>query len=95
MSDREALCWSCCKAYQIESDQCPHCCATNANVDLDSANIESQDKSRIDHEWEFQDDSFDHEFGTERVHYWQCQRCGAMRDMEPADYHPEYDDPTP
>ena len=44
------------------------------------------DKSHIDHDWKFQDDSFDHEFGTERVHYWQCERCGAMREMEAADY---------
>jgi hypothetical protein len=42
-----------------------------------------------DHEWEFQDDSFDHEFGTEVVHYWLCTKCEATREMESGDY---YDD---
>lgn len=40
----------------------------------------------FDHEWEFQDDSFDHEFGTERVHYWLCVHCGETKNMEPGDY---------
>lgn len=40
-----------------------------------------------DHDWEFQDDSFDHEFGTERVHYFLCQKCQATRGMEAGDYH--------
>lgn len=44
-----------------------------------------------DHDWQFQDDSFDHEFGTERVHYWQCANCEATRDMEPGDYHDHSD----
>jgi hypothetical protein len=40
----------------------------------------------VDHDWEFQDDSFDHEYGTERVHYWRCACCGEERPMEPGDY---------
>ena len=40
-----------------------------------------------DHDWEFTDDSFDHEFGTERIHYWTCVKCNATRGMEPGDYH--------
>ena len=40
----------------------------------------------IDHEWEFTDDSFDHEFGTERIHYWTCTHCGETRGMGPGDY---------
>jgi hypothetical protein len=45
----------------------------------------------FDHEWEFQDDSFDHEFGTEVVHYWECQRCGETKAMEPGDYECDFD----
>lgn len=45
---------------------------------------------RGEHEWEFQDDSFGHEFGTERVHYFQCQNCDATRGVEPGDF-PEDD----
>ena len=44
----------------------------------------------LDHEWEFQDDSFDHEYGTERVHYWRCVQCEAVREMEASDYEDEY-----
>ena len=29
-----------------------------------------------DHEWEFIDESFSHEFGTEVLHSWECQKCG-------------------
>lgn len=47
-------------------------------------------RTECDHDWKFQDDSFDHEFGTERVHYFLCETCGAVREMEPGDY--EYDD---
>lgn len=39
-----------------------------------------------DHDWEFQDDSFDHEFGTEQIHYFKCNRCGREREMQPCDY---------
>lgn len=46
----------------------------------------SDPKRYIDHDWKFQDDSFDHEFGTEQAHYWACSRCGATRDMEAGDY---------
>lgn len=41
------------------------------------------------HEWEFQDDSFTHEFGTEVIHYFTCKHCDASRGMEESDY---YDD---
>ena len=43
-----------------------------------------------DHEWEFQDDSFSHEYGTEQVHYWRCELCEATRNVEPGDF--EFDD---
>lgn len=41
---------------------------------------------QFDHEWEFQDESFDHEFGTQQVHYWMCACCGLIRDVEPGDF---------
>ncbi len=44
----------------------------------------------FDHEWKFVDDSFDHEYGTEQVHYWCCERCDATRDVESGDY--DYND---
>lgn len=44
------------------------------------------------HDWEFKDDSFDHDLGTEVVHYFQCSECGATRDMQPGDNDQEFFD---
>jgi hypothetical protein len=38
-----------------------------------------------DHDWVFVDESFDHDLGTETVHYWRCSECDATRGMEPGD----------
>jgi len=45
-----------------------------------------------DHNWIFQDDSFDHEFGTEKIHSWQCNKCGAERPTIAEDYCSDYFD---
>ena len=34
------------------------------------------DAEPCDHEWEFIDDSFDHEWGCEQAHSWECHKCG-------------------
>jgi len=36
-----------------------------------------------DHEWEFIDESFDHEFGTEVIYTWECQKCGLRTNRNP------------
>lgn len=36
-----------------------------------------------EHEWTNCDDSFDHEFGTERILYKLCEYCGATDEVEP------------
>jgi len=44
----------------------------------------------LDHDYEWQDDSFDHEFGTEICGHWECINCGDVNsDSEP----PSYDEP--
>jgi hypothetical protein len=40
----------------------------------------------FDHDWEFCDESFDHEYGCEQVHYFVCRNCEETRDMEDGDY---------
>lgn len=51
------------------------------------------DADPCDHKWIFQDDSFDHEFGTKKIHYWQCDKCGAERPTTPEDYYfDDFDD---
>lgn len=40
---------------------------------------------QFDHDWKFVDDSFDHEFGTEFVHYFKCRHCEAHRDADEGD----------
>lgn len=79
-------CWHCNAAYQTAEPVCPTCCATNANADLEQAQAEMANDGLISHDFEFRDDSFDHEFGTERIHCWACQRCGETRPMEAGDY---------
>lgn len=36
-----------------------------------------------DHDWQKVDDSFDHEFGTEIIHYLRCAKCEATRCSDP------------
>ena len=43
--------------------------------------------AECDHEWVLRDDSFDHEFGTEQVFYWECQFCDATKETEAGDFH--------
>ena len=45
-----------------------------------------------DHDWKLQDDSFDHEFGTESIHYWLCTKCEATKDIEAEDFGEWYDE---
>jgi hypothetical protein len=35
-----------------------------------------------DHEWELVDDSFDHEYGCERIVYYVCTKCDAQKDVD-------------
>ena len=41
------------------------------------------------HDWEYEDYSFDHEFGTEVIRYRICQKCGLMQDESEYDDEPE------
>ena len=36
-----------------------------------------------DHEWNMVDDSFDHEYGTERIVFERCEKCDKEREHEP------------
>lgn len=75
----------------LKEKACPRCNATNGNVNPEQAQIEVAGNSpQIDHDWEFQDDSFDHAFGTERIHYFQCKHCEATRPMAAGDYSDEF-----
>jgi len=55
----------------------------------------------FDHDLEVCDDSFDHEYGTERIQYMQCAVCGATHDEDaeipeaPDDYFDDCDDIGP
>jgi len=58
--------------------------------DNDPASL--SDCEPCDHEWEFVDASFDHQFGTEHVWYDECSKCGATRDHEPSYFEELYGD---
>lgn len=42
-----------------------------------------------EHEWEFVDDSFDHEYGCERIFYERCLNCLAEREHDPPTFGDE------
>jgi hypothetical protein len=44
------------------------------------------DGEEVEHDWKFEDQSFDHAFGTERIHCERCTKCGATRAAEPKDW---------
>ena len=37
------------------------------------------------HDWQLQDNSFDHEYGCEQIYYWECTICGETKGLEPGD----------
>jgi hypothetical protein len=80
------LCWHCSEPYPIGDESCPACNATNGNVNPEQAQAEAKGAGNVDHEWKFQDDSFDHAFGTEPVHYFACAHCEATRPVEAGDF---------
>lgn len=41
-----------------------------------------------DHDWEVVDDSFDHEYGCERIVFERCRLCDAEQEYDP----PTFDD---
>jgi len=45
-------------------------------------------RSKCEHEWGVVDDSFDHEYGTEKIVFERCQKCDAEQKHEP----PTFDD---
>ncbi len=44
-----------------------------------------------DHDWEWVDDSFDHEYGVEQCGHWECQNCDSTNDS-PAPTYDQDDD---
>lgn len=39
-------------------------------------------QAQCDHDFEFVNDSFDHEYGTERIHFERCTKCGLEREAD-------------
>lgn len=36
----------------------------------------------FDHDLQFQDDSFDHEYGVQQIYYWRCECCDVVQGDE-------------
>lgn len=51
--------------------------ATAATCDKETTAVECE------HDWEVVDDSFDHEFGTQKIVFERCLKCDAEQDHEP------------
>lgn len=41
---------------------------------------------QFDHDWEYVDDSVDHEYGTEIINYLKCAVCGQIRETQYDDF---------
>lgn len=46
----------------------------------------ADDANKCEHNWVFVDDSFSHEYGTETIVYWYCEKCSSTKEVEPGDY---------
>ena len=46
---KTTLCWNCSMSYPIKYNQCPVCCATNANYDIEAAKTEMENSMKIEH----------------------------------------------
>jgi hypothetical protein len=57
------------------------------NAPLHPCQLES---GEFDHEWEMHDETFDHDYGAERVHYWRCATCGETKEIGPGDHDDDY-----
>lgn len=44
--------------------------------------LDEEDLPPCEHDFELQDESFDHEFGREEDVFWQCTKCGEERRAE-------------
>ncbi len=71
---------------------CDSCRAVEGERKARFARLEAEEeKHRLevqaacDHEWKPVDDSFDHEYGCEQVHYWRCDKCEATKPREASD----------
>ena len=53
-------------------------------VERNNSCEEDEDDVKCVHEWKKIDASFDHEFGTEVIIYYECQLCGCETKDEPA-----------
>jgi len=47
----------------------------------------AEPKDECDHDWEYIDNSFDHEFGCEQVVFERCRLCDVERDYEHESLH--------
>lgn len=47
----------------------------------------STPNEECDHDWRIRDDSFDHEFGTEVLVCWECEKCGATKELSKGDHN--------
>ena len=47
------------------------------------------DDDECEHEWEFVDASFDHEFGTRELFYDRCTVCGETKEHDSDDDRPD------
>jgi hypothetical protein len=70
-----------------EWTNCPKCGTLMENLcACPKCEPATADAEPCDHDWHFEDDSFDHEYGTEVIRYFLCEKCGATKPTCSADF---------
>lgn len=93
MNDK-TKCWLCSNIYSMHKRQCPDCCATNANADMETAEEEVADPSKIAHTWRFVADWYgdaDVVNGTADCSFRRCMVCGEEDHETPVSARDDHD----
>ena len=89
------VCWHCGEDYRATDRQCPHCCATNGNVDLVAAQAEAEDpKGLIQHSYRYIKDCEGDPGvinGLRHFEYYECRQCGHTKNGPPPERDPDHD----
>lgn len=70
------------KAIDLRDQKIAHLSVTIRHLRAEIVDLTDRLQAECNHDWEFCDDSFDHEFGTEVVRYDRCDKCGKTRSCE-------------
>lgn len=90
----DTACWNCNQTYPIADRRCWNCCASNANVDSETAQREMESPHLIEHDWHYIKDwqgDFGVINGVQSIEYHECAKCCTTKEGGPPQRDPDYD----